>query len=144
MIRRSMRRPRPLGSRRAAAALRYADLGWPVLPLHAPTPVGRCSCGRPDCPKPGKHPRSRRGRTDATISAAQVAAWWGAWPDANVGVATGRLLVLDVDGDRGHASLAELEENDRHGMLDHDGEPRADKAPSRYPASATRARRRRG
>jgi len=42
------------------AALRYAALGWRVLPLHTPDASGVCSCGREDCPKPGKHPRTRQ------------------------------------------------------------------------------------
>ena len=36
----------------AIAAVRR---GWPVIPLHAATAVG-CTCRRPDCPSPGKHP----------------------------------------------------------------------------------------
>jgi hypothetical protein len=74
----------------AAAALRYAALGWPVLPLHTPRHDGRCSCGRGECPHPGKHPRSRHGLCDASTNAARIRAWWAAWPDANVGVASGR------------------------------------------------------
>jgi putative DNA primase/helicase len=100
--------PSPAATRRARAALGYAELGWPVLPLHTPAPGGDCSCGS-DCPKPGKHPRSRRGLRDATTRAEQVATWWAAWPDANIGVATGQLLVVDVDGGDGRATLAELE-----------------------------------
>jgi hypothetical protein len=93
----------------AAAALRYAALGWPVLPLHTPGHDGRCSCGRGDCPKPGKHPRTRHGLCDASTNAARIRGWWAAWPDANVGVATGRLVVVDVDDARGRAALATLE-----------------------------------
>jgi hypothetical protein len=80
-----------------------------VLPLHTPDPDGRCSCGRADCPNPGKHPRSRHGLCDASTNAARVRAWWAAWPDANIGVATGRLVVLDVDDAHGRAALATLE-----------------------------------
>jgi hypothetical protein len=99
----------------AAAALRYAALGWPVLPLHTPDHGRRCSCGRPNCPKPGKHPRSRRGLCDASADAAEIRAWWATWPHANVGVATGRLVILDVDGAHGRATLAALER--AHGPL---------------------------
>jgi hypothetical protein len=93
-----------------AAALRYAALGWPVLPLHTPDHEGRCSCGRTDCPKPGKHPRNHRGLRDATADAVQIGAWWATWPDANVGVATGRLVIVDVDCAHGRAALATLEQ----------------------------------
>src|SRR5262249_5738250 len=34
--------------------------GWRVVPVHRPGPdAGTCSCGRADCPKPGKHPDGR-------------------------------------------------------------------------------------
>jgi Bifunctional DNA primase/polymerase, N-terminal len=92
-----------------AAALRYAAAGWPVLPLHTPDHSGRCSCGRARCPKPGKHPRTRHGLHRASADPAQIRAWWRAWPDANVGIATGRLVVVDVDSDRAHGALATLE-----------------------------------
>ncbi|GAF94460.1 unnamed protein product, partial [marine sediment metagenome] len=81
------------------AALRYAARGWPVLPLHGIRDRG-CTCGRPDCSSPGKHPRTARGLKDATTDNQRIKAWWQQWPDANVGVATGNtsgLVVLDVD-----------------------------------------------
>ena len=98
-------------------AVRYADHGWPVLPLHAP--VGRgCSCSLADCGALGKHPRTRRGLHEATTDVDQVRAWWNRWPSANIGVTTGAasgLLVVDVDLPHGPASLARLEAE--HGKL---------------------------
>lgn len=80
-------------------ALAYAAAGACVLPLHspAPTPTG-CSCQQRTCEHPGKHPRCRRGKDDATSNAADVEHWWGMWPDANIGVRPhpGH-VVLDVD-----------------------------------------------
>jgi hypothetical protein len=99
--------PRHL-SRPAAAALRLASLAWPVFPLHTPTPDG-CSCARPDCEKPGKHPRTRRGLHAASTSSAEVIAWWTRWPDANLAVATGALVVIDVDGPDGERALDQLQ-----------------------------------
>jgi hypothetical protein len=101
-------RPARLSSRTGAAALRYAAHGWPVLALHTSTGDG-CSCGHVACPKPGKHPRTRRGLRDATPDPAQIRAWWTRWPHANLALATGRLLVLDVDGPAGQAALDALE-----------------------------------
>jgi bifunctional DNA primase/polymerase-like protein len=92
-----------------AAAARYAALGWPVLALHTPDHERRCSCGRVGCPTPGKHPRTRHGLRDASTDPARIRAWWAAWPDANVGIATGRLVVVDLDGAHGRATLAALE-----------------------------------
>ena len=91
-------------------ALRYADHGWPVVPLHTPRGSG-CSCQARDCGSPGKHPRTVRGLRDASIDIDRIRCWWGRWPDANLGVATGTtsgLMVLDVDLPDGPASLARL------------------------------------
>lgn len=96
-------------ARLAAAALRYAAQGWSVVPLHA-APGGRCSCGQPNCPSPGKHPRTANGLHNASADPAIVTAWWGRWSDANIGLAPGRagLLVIDVDGPEGERSAQAL------------------------------------
>jgi len=92
--------------------VRYAALGWPVLPLHTPTRVG-CSCRqRQGCGQAGKHPRIARGLHAATLDGGQVTSWWRRWPAANVAVVTGArsgLLVIDVDGAAGEATLHQLE-----------------------------------
>ncbi|RKQ92974.1 bifunctional DNA primase/polymerase-like protein [Solirubrobacter pauli] len=93
----------------ALAALAYAVAGWPVLPIHTPTPDGGCSCSQRVCRNPGKHPRTKRGLLQATTDPTTIAAWWKRWPDANVGVRTGQLIVVDVDGHDGAQSLAALE-----------------------------------
>ena len=64
------------------AALRYAELGYPVFP---------CVPGR-------KAPATAHGFLDATTDAGQIEAWWTARPDANIGMPTAGLLVVDVDG----------------------------------------------
>jgi hypothetical protein len=81
------------------AALRYARSGWPVLPVHS-AKSGRCSCRNSGCTSAGKHPRNKHGVKDATTDRQTIRKWWGMWPDANVGVATGKesgILVLDID-----------------------------------------------
>ncbi len=65
-----------------SAALRYAELGYPVFP----------------CVPGGKVPITSRGFKDATTETAQIEAWWGGHPDANIGIPTAGLLVVDVDG----------------------------------------------
>src|SRR5690348_12278227 len=98
-----------------AAALDYAQRGWPVFPCHnpvVPRRVGfgcnrmiRCSCGEPDfvakeggCKTPGKHPRTQHGVNDATTDEKRIRGWFEYWPDANIGIATGGGLVgVDVD-----------------------------------------------
>src|SRR5512146_1307577 len=64
------------------AALRYAELGYPVFP----------------CAPGGKVPITPRGFKDATTDPGQIHAWWEKYPDANVGMPTAGLLVIDVDG----------------------------------------------
>ena len=64
------------------AALRYAELGYPVFP----------------CVPGGKAPATAHGFLDATTDAGQIEAWWTARPDANIGMPTAGLLVVDVDG----------------------------------------------
>jgi P4 family phage/plasmid primase-like protien len=90
-------------------ALKHAGRGWKVFPLFSPTPEGKCTCSRPDCKHPGKHPRvgSKDGpgwQDLATTDSTVIKAWWKKWPDANIGIATGKasgLAVLDVDGPAG-------------------------------------------
>ena len=98
-------------------ALAYASYGFRVFPLHS-VRNERCTCGH-DCGKDAaKHPRVAGGFKAATTDAEQIKAWWAKWPDANVGIATGRasrLVVFDVDGTKGLTTLRTLIA--RHGSL---------------------------
>lgn len=97
------------------AALKYANHGWPVLPVHSRNGHA-CTCGKPNCRSSAKHPRTRRGVHDATTIQATIKEWWESFPIANIGVATGKVTVLDVDAKNdGLQSLAELEK--QHGTL---------------------------
>lgn len=90
----------PNGRDVAGAAQKYALRGWPVFPV---------------VPQ-GKRPLTAHGLKDATTDARQIGQWWQEHPDANVGVAVPvGIMVLDVDGDAGRASLAALE--GAHGLL---------------------------
>ena len=70
------------GSSLAEAAVAYARAGWPVLPL-----------------KPrNKPPLTRHGVHDATTNGDQVTAWWRSHPQAIIGLAVPRgLVVVDID-----------------------------------------------
>jgi hypothetical protein len=95
-------------------ALIYARAEFRVLPVHT-IRNGACSCGGMKGCKPGKHPIAnlvRHGSKDATTDEATIRAWWSKFPDANIAIATGKqsgLVVVDIDGPDGEASLAELE-----------------------------------
>ena len=94
------------------AALTLAKASFAVLPAH--TAYGaKCSCERPDCNSPGKHPKIVDWINRATADPEQVRRWWTSWPDANLGVATGSdgLIVIDIDPrNGGERSLKCLED----------------------------------
>ena len=87
-----------------AAALTYAARGWSVIPMESQ----------------GKRPlvawlEFQRRRADA----AEIEAWFGRWPDANVGIVTGGvsgLVVVDIDPRHdGQASIERVQHE--HGPL---------------------------
>jgi hypothetical protein len=106
----------------AGAALAYAARGWPVLPVWWPMAgPTRCACPAHECGSPAKHPVGHlvpHGKDQASTDPALIARWWASCPRANVGLRTGvlsGLVVLDVDGREGEASLRALVE--RHGRF---------------------------
>jgi hypothetical protein len=80
------------------AAVRYARLGFPVLPVARALPEGTCSCGNSECPRPGKHALMRT--SEATTDHRKVFRGWQRYPDTNIGVPVGfahKHFVLDLD-----------------------------------------------
>jgi putative DNA primase/helicase len=105
-------------------ALAYADRKLRVIALHSITTEGDCTCREGQhCGSIGKHPRwdaelLPNGARSATTNPDVIRRWWDRWPTANLGIATGSasgVLVLDVDGETGAASLRTLEA--KHGPL---------------------------
>ena len=105
-------------------ALKYAELGFYVIPLHYPL-NGRCSCGKgkdangkDDCAV-GKHPMLPKWPERATQDADVINGWWNKNPKANLGIVAGKksgIVVLDVDPRHGgDESLKLLEE--KHGKF---------------------------
>jgi len=86
------------------AALKIAGRGKPVFPC-----------------KPEKAPFTARGFKDATTDPARITAWWTRWPEANIGVPTGKasgLLIIDLDIYKpGAMTVAEFEE--KFGAVSH-------------------------
>jgi putative DNA primase/helicase len=82
------------------AALKYAERGFPVFPLHYPSEKG-CSCEKKtECDRIGKHPRIKGWNNAATTKPEKIKKWWTETPDANIGIITGTrssLLIVDVD-----------------------------------------------
>jgi hypothetical protein len=76
-------------------ALNYAANGWFVFP----------------CKKGAKEPLTIHGVSDASNDPAQINQWWDRWPNANIGINTGKshLVILDVDPrNGGNESLEKL------------------------------------
>jgi hypothetical protein len=64
-------------------AIKYARRGWHILP----------------CRK-DKKPYNQNGSRGATTDEEQIMKWWDAYPNANIGVATGKksgFFVIDID-----------------------------------------------
>jgi hypothetical protein len=99
-----------------STALAFARHGHAVFPIWWPVagPDGRsrCACGKTDC-SAAKHPHGRtapNGPRSATTDTGIIKHWFYILPDANLGVATDKLVVVDVDPRHdGDASLAALE-----------------------------------
>ncbi len=82
------------------AALNYARRGIPVFPVHGINDNGDCTCNKPDCAHPGKHPIHQGGYKIATKDEHQITDWWEKNPQANIGVPTGETsgwYVVDID-----------------------------------------------
>lgn len=95
---------REAGLPMAEAARAYAERGWSVIPMHAH----------------GKRPLvAWREFQQRRASADEIDRWFERWPDANVGIVTGRisgLVVVDIDAQHGGPdSVAALET--LHGAL---------------------------
>lgn len=76
-----------------AWALRYAAIGWPVVPQR----------------RSHKAPLTPHAALDATMDEGTIRAWWRRWPSANVAICCRSLLVVDFDRRHGgDAKLAEL------------------------------------
>ena len=88
-----------------AAAVDLANRGWSVFPVRGKIPW---------IPKE----QGGRGCLDATQDVKMIEGWWGRWPSAGIGLATGApsgVWVLDVDGQDGERALRALERE--HGDL---------------------------
>jgi Bifunctional DNA primase/polymerase, N-terminal/Primase C terminal 1 (PriCT-1) len=107
------------------AALDLASKGFPVFQCYGVHALsdGRfgCDCGSPCGRDAGKHPHSRyakKGLLNASTRSNFIASWWSAEPNANIGLVTNSLVVLDIDPAKsGSKSLAQLE--GEHGELPH-------------------------
>lgn len=99
-------------------ALMYIGLGWKVFPIWSVREVDgsrMCACSRgTECDRPGKHPISDyvpNGLNDASSERGDIERWWGARPDASIGIVTGRtsgITVIDADATGGKPGVVNL------------------------------------
>lgn len=101
------------------AALNYAGWGIPVFPVHGISDNGACTCGKPTCVHPGKHPILDGGYKNATCDQQQIIEWWNKYPKANIGIPTGKVsgwYAVDVDkknnGKENYHKFVERHKND--------------------------------
>jgi hypothetical protein len=87
-----------------AEALYYNSIGLSVIPIHG-IKDGKCTCRKPSCSKPGKHPRIKwRLRSKEALTEDELKALWKRLPNSNVGIVTGEIsgiAVVDIDGREG-------------------------------------------
>ena len=95
-------------------ALKYAEIGIPIIPLHGIKEDGACTCKKGStCSSKGKHPIFNGWQELATTNQGVIKKWWSKYPHANIGIPAGEKsgwLVLDVDTKyQGYESLEVLE-----------------------------------
>lgn len=90
------------------------EQSWPLIRIHAWDPLKElCSCNNPTCKTPAKHPKDKHG-----IHSARAYKSPQEMGQCNVGLATGNIVVVDIDPrNGGGATLAKLEQ--QHGKLPH-------------------------
>ena len=100
-------------------AVRYASIGWHIIPIWWVKEDGKCACGK-DCKnQAGKHPITSLvpfGQTNATNDPEKVASWWQKVPEANIAVFLEKsgLCAVDVDPRNGGIDTMDLLEA-KHG-----------------------------
>lgn len=93
---------------KAAAAL--AAKGWKIVKLFGVQPNLKCTCGKQECPTPGKHPIGREWQHRATDDENEIERWFDEIEDhtrINLGVRLGATSgIIDVEFDSPDAETA--------------------------------------
>jgi hypothetical protein len=111
-------------------AVKLVDRGFACVPVHSLDGDGHCTCEwkrkrdaatyceefEPKCQAPGKHPKLPKWQDRAGTTLDRIQHWFSEkgnqYGPANLGIVTGKdkgVLVIDVDGPEGIASIARLE-----------------------------------
>ncbi|MGR3703792.1 MAG: bifunctional DNA primase/polymerase [Paracoccaceae bacterium] len=94
------------------AALAWAQVGAKIIALHGIDENNACTCGRPKCKSPGKHPIAKEfpnGQHSAISDHAAIKRVFAAYPYANLAIVPPEgLVILDVDGPEGRKTFRTL------------------------------------
>lgn len=82
------------------AALQHLKKGWSPIPFCGQLGNDITICNKPDCS--GKHPLIQWKKFQRRLPTAdEIEKWWKRWPEAHVGIVTGKVsggvVVLDID-----------------------------------------------
>lgn len=96
-------------------AYQFARKGIRVMPVHGLRWKNEkviCTCGNPNCHSAAKHPIFNKWQNIVENDQKSIDAWFGKYPEANLGAITGRnsgIIVLDIDpkngGDESFATM---------------------------------------
>lgn len=70
--------------------------GLKIFPVHSIT-NGKCTCGKGNCASPGKHPKGKGWQEKCFKNEEAIRQYWQSDPNANYGIKTDGLFVIDVD-----------------------------------------------
>lgn len=102
----------------------YINYQWQIFPIYAPF-QNKCSCKKPDCSAPAKHPLIFNSFRSATNDISIIQSWLNKYPHCNWAIATGRasnLIIVDVDLNKNGAdSLKHLKMPITHTVLSGNG-----------------------
>ncbi|MBL7556483.1 MAG: DUF3987 domain-containing protein [Bdellovibrionaceae bacterium] len=92
-------------------AIYFYDFGLQVIPVHGIGTDGLCTCKNIECEHSGKHPMSSgwAGGKGFFNSEEEIRQYWQRHPNANYGILTTGLVVIDVDKKNGGVESFERE-----------------------------------
>lgn len=81
----------------AQAAIYLMSQGLKIIPVYGVKDGGGCLCNKADCESIGKHPMVGKWKENYFKTEDSVRQFWQQYPNANYGVITQGLVVIDVD-----------------------------------------------
>lgn len=104
-------------------AMRYAAIGWKVVPLYGVNSAGKCSCRRPECAAAGKHPCCGDNWKDFALAQTEedISNWTDTFKgERNVGLLlgpAGGIIDIECDSPEATAELDRIIGDDRESLV---------------------------